>query len=149
MRIWSVHPNYLDAKGLVAGWRETLLAQKVLQGQTKGYRNHPQLARFRAAPDPLAAIGAYLAALEAEASSRGYNFDRNKIVTPPPGEAWRESLTVTGGQLDYELEHLRRKLTERDPARLETPPWEPRADDAAHPLFRIVPGDVEEWEVRA
>lgn len=37
MRIWSLHPSYLDAKGLVALWRETLLAQKVLLGATVGY----------------------------------------------------------------------------------------------------------------
>ncbi|WP_396134581.1 pyrimidine dimer DNA glycosylase/endonuclease V [Cellulomonas sp. ATA003] len=51
MRIWSVHPRYLDRQGLTAGWREGLLAQKVLTGTTKGYRNHPQLRRFRAAGD--------------------------------------------------------------------------------------------------
>lgn len=50
MRIWSVHPSLLDAKGLVACWRETLLAQKVLQGLTKGYKNHPQLDRFSNPP---------------------------------------------------------------------------------------------------
>ena len=47
MRIWSLHPRYLDAKGLVAVWRETLLAKHVLEGKTKGYKNHPQLNRFR------------------------------------------------------------------------------------------------------
>ena len=36
MRLWSLHPRYLDAKGLVALWREGLLAQAVLKGQTKG-----------------------------------------------------------------------------------------------------------------
>jgi hypothetical protein len=29
-RIWSLHPKYLDARGLVALWREGLLAQAVL-----------------------------------------------------------------------------------------------------------------------
>lgn len=47
MRIWSLHPKYLDTKGLVALWRETLLAQHVLSGKTKRYKNHPQLARFK------------------------------------------------------------------------------------------------------
>lgn len=44
MRLWSLHPQYLDAKGLVALWREGLLAQAVLAGQTRGYKRHPQLA---------------------------------------------------------------------------------------------------------
>ena len=46
MRLWSLHPKYLDIKGLVACWREGLLARKVLLDQTKGYKNHPQLIRF-------------------------------------------------------------------------------------------------------
>ena len=52
MRIWSLHPKYLDTKGLVALWRETLLAKHVLEGKTKGYRNHPQLDRFKKAQNP-------------------------------------------------------------------------------------------------
>jgi hypothetical protein len=31
MRIWSLHPKYLDSKGLVALWRESLLAKNVLR----------------------------------------------------------------------------------------------------------------------
>jgi len=55
VRLWSVHPEYLDSRGLVALWREALLAQAVLRGETRGYRRHPRLARFRARPDPTAA----------------------------------------------------------------------------------------------
>jgi hypothetical protein len=33
MRLWSLHPEYLDANGLVALWREALLAQAFLQGK--------------------------------------------------------------------------------------------------------------------
>ena len=43
MRLWSLHPKYLDKLGLLGLWRESLLAQKVLLGKTKGYKNHPQL----------------------------------------------------------------------------------------------------------
>jgi len=43
MRIWSLHPKYLDSKGMVALWREALLAKQVLLNKTKGYKNHPQL----------------------------------------------------------------------------------------------------------
>src|SRR3954463_9117853 len=106
MRLWTLHPRYLDAKGLVASWREALLAQKVLQGRTRGYRNHPQLHRFRAAVDPLAAIAAFLHALAAEANHRGYKFDVTKIVAVSGALSIRE----TRGQLNYEWAHLRRKL---------------------------------------
>ncbi|MET1035025.1 MAG: pyrimidine dimer DNA glycosylase/endonuclease V [Arthrobacter sp.] len=150
MRIWSLHPRYLDAKGLVACWRETLLAQKVLRGGTSGYRNHPQLRRFRAAPDPVAAIGAYLDAVEREAAARGYGFNRALIVVPPhrgaddpPGIAV-PILDVTRGQLAYETEHLAAKLAVRDPTRL---PALAAGPPAPHPLFRAVDGPVEEWEI--
>jgi len=59
MRLWSLHPSYLDPQGLVAVWREGLLAQAVLRGQTTGYTRHPQLARFRGA-GALGAMAAYL-----------------------------------------------------------------------------------------
>jgi Pyrimidine dimer DNA glycosylase len=140
VRIWTLHPKYLDRQGLLACWRESLLAQKVLKGKTKGYRQHPQLVRFRAQPDPLSAIAAYLVSLADEAARRGYTFDRMKISP----ERNTQRIQVTRGQLLYEWEHLKAKLLRRDPARyrqmigIETP--EP------HPLFEIVEGDIEPWE---
>jgi hypothetical protein len=68
VRLWSLHPRYLDRQGLVALWREALLARAVLCGRTKGYRHHPQLERFRAHASPRLAICAYLGAIEAEAA---------------------------------------------------------------------------------
>lgn len=79
MRIWSLHPSLLDRRALVACWRETLLAQKVLRGLTRGYTNHPQLIRFRAHPQPLEAVAAYLSGLADEADARGYSFNRALI----------------------------------------------------------------------
>lgn len=141
MRIWTLHPKYLDARGLVALWRETLLAQAVLRGQTRGYTRHPQLNRFRAAPDPLAAIAAYLHAVHAEALRRGYAFDAARIAASGPALP----LDATRGQLDYEWAHLRAKLRVRAPDDLAA--LASIAIPDAHPLFRIVPGDVEAWEI--
>lgn len=141
MRIWSIHPQHLDAKGLVALWRETLLAQKVLLGQTKGYRSHPQLKRFKSHADPLAAIGAYLQAVQLEATQRGYNFDASKILHK--GSAAK--IPVTEGQVAYELGHLKAKLKLRDAptyAKLVQ-----AGSPSVHPLFRLIAGDVEDWEV--
>lgn len=141
MRIWSLHPQHLDAKGLVALWRETLLAQKVLRGETKGYRHHPQLQRFRAHPEPLAAIADYLRAVQREAERRGYHFDASKIGP----QTTRRKITVTSGQIAYELAHLRNKLQVRDAealARLQM-----FEQPMLHPLFRAVEGEVEAWEV--
>ena len=143
MRLWTIHPSYLDAKGLVAAWREALLAQKVLAGGTKGYRHHPQLARFQAQADPLAAIATFLAGLAAEAQERGYHFDAGKISR----QRFKGRIAETDGQLLYEWEHLRAKL------RVRAPQVELRFREVAvpepHPLFRIVPGAVQEWEKKS
>src|SRR5438876_513942 len=106
MRLWTVHPRFLDGKGLVAAWREALLAQKVLAGATKGYRHHPQLVRFQAQTEPLAAIATFLAGLADEAQSRGYRFDASKISR----RRFTGQMAETNGQLLHEWGHLRAKL---------------------------------------
>jgi hypothetical protein len=141
MRLWSLHPRYLDAKGLVALWREALLAQKVLHGNTKGYRNHPQLTRFKQQQDPLAAIASYLREVQREAERRGYHFDAAKIAQ----HASARIIPVTEGQLAYELAHLTAKLRVRDEATLMRLQAERLVQ--AHPLFKRVKGEVEAWEV--
>jgi hypothetical protein len=140
MRLWTLHPKYLDPSGLTALWRESLLARAILLHRTKGYRHHPQLHRFRALERPLAAINSYLAAVQAEATGRGYRFDASRI-----GRA-RVAGTVpeASGQLEFEWQHLQAKLRARNPDWLRglsgTPLLEP------HPLFRVVPGPVQAWE---
>ncbi len=140
MRLWTIHPKHLDARGLVALWREALLAQKVLLGGTRGYRHHPQLHRFLATPKPAAALASYLAGVHEESVRRGYRFDAAKIGA----ERFRGSIAETRGQVLYEWEHLRRKLAVRDPARFRSS--QSIAAPESHPLFRIVPGGVREWE---
>lgn len=140
MRLWSLHPALLDRVGLVALWREGLLAQKVLQGRTKGYRHHPQLRRFRECENPVAAIGTYLWAVADEAGVRGYRFDRSKIARKKTAL----SIRVTRGQLEFERDHLKRKLRVRDPARLRVLV---AARLRAHPMLRVVAGDREPWEI--
>jgi hypothetical protein len=140
MRLWSIHPRYLDAAGLVALWREGLLAQAVLRGATRGYRHHPQLQRFQAMPDPAASIAEYLRAVHAEAERRGYNFAGEKIGAPRDPAP----ITVTSGQLAYEWTHLLAKLKGRSPERHAELVGSTGQD--AHPLFRVVSGPVESWE---
>ena len=172
MRIWSLHPSLLDRRALVACWRETQLAQKVLRGLTRGYTNHPQLIRFRAHPQPLEAVTAYLSRLADEADARGYSFNRaligagenstgknssGKNDTDKNGADKAENpyasvalIPVPLGQLEYELAFLRHKVAGRDPE------WEHRLSErlaargelaaCAHPLFEVVPGAIEPWE---
>ncbi len=140
MRIWTLHPRYLDRQALVAVWREGLLAQAVLLGKTKGYRNHPQLVRFKPLRSPAAAIATYLASIHEEATKRGYHFDATKIGTARV----RKPIEETRGQLQYEWAHLIAKLKRRSPEWLQK--VERIRMPASHPLFRIVPGTVREWE---
>lgn len=170
MRIWSLHPSLLDRRALVACWRETLLAQKVLRGLTRGYTNHPQLIRFRAHPQPLEAVAAYLSGLADEADARGYSFNRALIGAGEDGAgenctdkadkngvnkaenpyASLARIPVPLGQLEYELAFLQHKVAGRDPE------WEHRLSErltargglaaCAHPLFEVVPGAIEPWE---
>ena len=141
MRLWTLHPRYLDPRGLVALWREALLARAVLRGQTKGYRHHPQLRRFQAHAQPRAAISAFLAGVHAEAQARGYSFDASKIG---PVRSRLQPIAATSGQLDYEWQHLSAKLQVRNPDAFER--WRALDKPDAHPLFEIVPGGVEDWE---
>lgn len=140
MRLWTLHPQYLDQRGLVAVWREGLLAQAVLGGRTRGYRHHPQLARFCATAAPTRYIGAYLWEIYREAVRRGYRFDRTKL----PREIALTPITETRGQLACEWYHLQAKLFRRERSR-----WYRQraiARPRPHPLFRIVPGKVRAWE---
>ena len=141
MRIWSIHPKYLDSIGLVALWRETLLAKNVLEGKTKGYRNHPQLDRFKQSEHPLAAINQYLDAVYNEAAGRHFNFDRGKFLKQ--GETI--VLTVSQGQLTYEFSHLLKKLKVRTVAEYEK--LKGTKTIVPHPLFKVVPGEPEKWEI--
>jgi hypothetical protein len=140
MRLWTLHPRYLDPKGLVAAWREALLAQKVLAGGTKGYRHHPQLARFQEQPDPLASIATFLAGIADEAQFRGYHFNAGKISS----RRFTGQIPETDGQLLYEWGHLKAKLRVRAPGMSRQ--FQPIAMPEPHPLFRIVSGGVRDWE---
>lgn len=148
MRLWSLHPALLDRQGLVACWREALLAQAVLLGRTRGYTAHPQLERFKNHAQPAAAIAAYLSGLHTEARNRGYRFDATRIEASSTA-ATVATIPVTFGQLGFELSHLRAKLFQRSPEFLahHTNGCETTEDFiAVHPLFTAVPGTIEPWE---
>lgn len=141
MRIWTLHPRHLDPQGLVALWRETLLAQAVLAGRTRGYTRHPQLQRFAQHAAPLDALGAYLTGVAAEAQARGYRFDNGRIDR---SSAQVAPIEATSGQIEHEWRHLGAKLAARNPdwhAR-----WAAAGQAATHPLFTLVPGPVQDWE---
>lgn len=140
MRLWSVHPRYIDGIGLVALWRESLLAQKVLLNQTRGYKSHPQLLRFRNTDDPIMTIGYYLDTIVIEAAQRGYKFDEGKIISRCPVSL----IPVEQGQIEYEWRHLLDKLKQRSPLSYEK--LKGSIQPASHPLFYLVEGGIAPWE---
>ncbi len=140
MRIWSFHPKYLDSKGLVALWRETLLAKKVLEGNTKGYVNHPQLNRFKAAKKPIESINFYLESVWMEAKKRQYNFNESKFERIHDVD----KIQLTTGQLNFEIEHLQKKLAIRDSKKYMENNEVVCFD--IHPLFELIDGEIASWE---
>ncbi|MBS7651857.1 MAG: pyrimidine dimer DNA glycosylase/endonuclease V [Candidatus Bathyarchaeia archaeon] len=142
MRLWSIHPKYLDGRGLVAVWREGLLAKRVLEGRTMSHRNHPQLLRFKGYEKPVDLIDAYLFQIYLEAKRRGYSFDSSKIrVIELHG-----AIAVTNGQLKYEFVHLLKKLERRNKRWLENLKKLSHKKVEPNPVFRIVNGGIENWE---
>ncbi len=141
MRLWTIHPQYFDRQALTACWREGLLAQSVLGKEEGGYSHHPQLLRFRAAAEPQATLRTFLHGIADEADSRGYHFARERILGPAGRTG---AITVTAGQRDFEWGHLNRKLLQRSPRVAAR--WSGLAVPEVHPVFRVVPGEIEPWE---
>ena len=140
MRLWTIHPRYLDRQGLLALWREGLLAQAVLLGKTKGYVHHPQLCRFREQRSPVASVASYLEGVRKESQQRGYKFDKTRIQR----SRVRKRIPETEGQLMYEWRHLWSKIKRRSPEHFLS--IQHITEPAPHPLFEIVPGKIRDWE---
>lgn len=140
MRLWSLHPRYLDQKGLIALWRESLLAQKVILGKTKGYKKHPQLERFINTSNPVGSIASYLSEIYKESQNRGFRFDGEKINK----KRAKKKIKVTRGQLEFELDHLKRKLKNRDEKKYKEIMMIKNPE--TNPIFKVSKGDIERWE---
>jgi len=140
MRLWSIHPKYLDRVGLVALWREALLAKAVIEGKTKGYKKHPQLERFRKSRNPVNSINSYLLSIYEEGAKRGYKFDKSKI-----GKKFSdEKIPVKKGQVEYEFYHLKNKLRFRSPEKFHSLLEIKNVE--TNRIFYVVDGGVESWE---
>ncbi|MBN1823181.1 MAG: hypothetical protein JW803_02555 [Endomicrobiales bacterium] len=140
MRLWSLNPKYLDVKGLLALWREGLLAKAVLAGKTRGYRRHPQLSRFKASKAPLLAIESFLRAVYAEAQKRDYKFNKTKISMRDS----RRKILVTRGQITHEARLLKRKLAARRSKGREK--LKSFGKICLNPVFKVCEGRIEPWE---
>lgn len=140
MRMWSFHPKYLDSKGLVAVWREGLLALSVLQGKTSGYRNHPQLKRFKSTGHPVGAVNIYLTAIFEISKRRGYHFDQRKLLE----NRFELKIPVTKGQMSYEWRLIKQRIKFRNQKHYSI--IESIDFPEVHPLFNVISGGIEPWE---
>ena len=144
MRLWSLSPKYLDRQGLLAVWREGLLAKKVLEGRTEGYKNHPQLTRFKEQEKPADHISSYLHSVYEEAVCRGYKFNLEKAGRLKKN---LKDIKVSSGQIEYEFAHLLKKLAKRDKGRYND--LKGLVKLIPHPSFKIRKGGIESWEKAA
>lgn len=135
MRLWSIHPEYLDRMGFLGLWREALHAQKVLMGQTRGYVNHPQLDRFKRSGQPVPYIVEYLKWIYRESLYRDYKFNA-KLITQADNVI--KPITVSLGQLNYEYDLLLLKVKARDEQWYASEMDILRPDEIVpHPLFVV------------
>ena len=142
MRLWSLHPCYLDRLGLVSVWREALLAKAVLENKTKRYKTHPQLNRFKKCEKPIEAINCFLKHVYDESKIRGYKFDFSKIGPYDPSI----SIPVTNGQIKHEFHHLQYKLNKRDKDKYQELKKLSKSEIKINPIFSRIEGGIESFE---
>lgn len=125
------------------------------------YYNHPQLFRFKETLNENA-MSIYLYHIWYEANKRGYKFDHSKIkqidVIEQIKDLDHNKLTVTKGQLIFEINHLQKKLKTRDRKKYievsKEIEWREGANHLyynenkikVNPLFKIINGNKEQWE---
>ena len=85
-------------------------------------------------------MAAFLTGIAEEAERRDYRFDISKISGPKLNGQIEE----TTGQLLYEWAHLGAKLQTRAPEVFRQ--FRKVITPDPHPLFRIVPGKIRDWE---
>ncbi|WMT50842.1 MAG: pyrimidine dimer DNA glycosylase/endonuclease V [Ferroplasma sp.] len=142
MRLWSIDFSYLDRQGLLACWRESLLARNVLYGLTKGYKNHPQISRFKLSGEPVTAINTYIYYLFLESKERNYSFNESKLEYSMINRDFH--IPVTAGQVTYEFKLLLSKLKTRSQENFNRVKGIDRP--ATCSLFIQVEGNIENWE---
>ncbi len=162
MRLWSIHPQYLDRQGLIACWREGLGAVKALEawcrGKACGYQNHPQLLRFKEAVRPVELLVVYMQEIRLEGVARGYKLDEERLYLALGREETvtvadiSPQIPVTAGQITYEAGYLLPTKMQQRKSGIEQQRYELLAEDfrkqkvKLSPVFSVIDGSVEDWE---
>lgn len=146
MRLWSLNPKYLDPLGLSRNYFEGLRGYNTLIGLTKIWKNHSQLIRFKKY-DPIPYLSFYLQNVLEEAIRRDLDWTTQSILKPITND-YTQSMSVTEGQIEYEINWLHHKMKNRQKVHqkyidlLESE----RNNVELNPIFYKVSGDIEFWE---
>lgn len=111
MRLWSIHPKYLDKHALIALWREGLLAQKALSGKGLVDEANVQLVRFKKSANPVRAIGSYLSFVASEGAKQGCKLNHERILQP---NFEAKFMTTDVAQMELEVEQLKARMKTRN-----------------------------------
>jgi hypothetical protein len=141
MRIWSIHPKYLDSKELLNLWNETIQAKNEFLTKFSGHFSNKQLERFLDLKNPLEAINSYMSSIYREAVKRDFSVDDSFMDWDFDDSI---QIPVTAGQISHEISKLKSRLRERDEKKLQK--LNGRTFLELHPIFYSVPGTIEEWE---
>lgn len=114
MRIWDLHPGFLNRGSLLGEHRELHGIFKIIQLQQRGYARHPETCRWRG---HLGALRRRHDLLVAEMTLRGYRH-RSPLPAIVEQVAWPDTFVDPPG---VQLEILRRKYRGREPGRIPLP----------------------------
>jgi hypothetical protein len=114
-------------------------------GKTKGWKNHPQLIRFKNHNAPIHAIGFYLFIIYNEGCKRGYSYNKSKMFKIVEKVSM---INISKEQLAYEFEILKNRVRGRDHTKfLELLEFGKKESyPKPHPLFHVIDGKVALWE---
>ncbi len=114
MRIWDVHPGYLNRQSLLGEHRELHAVVTIIEEGKSGYANHPETRRWRGFGWALRMRHALLAC---EMALRGYS-DRSPVSSESRRGAW-PTLYVDPPARQFEL--LAAKYAGREQGRISLP----------------------------
>jgi len=105
MKIYLMHPSYLDSKRLVETWRSSVLIKNVLIG--KGGKNlfyNKYVCLFSRSHYPINFIIRYMIDVKAEADKRDFKFDSGLILSWSAKENRRWHVSMEEEQPNVKLE---------------------------------------------
>lgn len=153
MRLWTIHPKYLDGKRLTSQWKEGIQMMHIWKeigenpepAKRLGYVSHPQVRRLSnllVADSGLISLllHQHLTAVHEESVQRSYSFNKKLIDDLAPDCKNAPKVYVTMGQVAYEFALMATKNNEWS-QKVAIDPYM-----LCNPIFQVVSGSIESWE---